>query len=391
MSRVYLTFRMGRHSTILDPLQGDELLAEDCYYAYNTIIGAWQCDGTKVFGASNCGGCFKLHEWHTVNWRDFQKAMRYLCKVVDDYVCSRGEWSSEAAKTAVKSAIKVLKGMRKYLACYILRILLINATYKYGITCATITSSVMPFDATEHLSTAPQHCRRSLDLKNPDATQRVMLEEATKMKLWHARKALSKTKCFAFEYNILFCFSQQVIDYFYKFDYGNMKTLFLYLRTLTRSRCAAVTKELLLGKLTLAGASDKQQEVAKEYLSTINLRLYGIIEPWHAICHLMTKGEKKSKQTQHRWAMRNNKLYKLLKGEDKHLLEGICMKEQLQLRAKLMFQGGESYDIVYICLQLLELGLLYMTGRNAGEPRKWKGFVSKSGEPLKRKGKRKRR
>ena len=69
-----------------------------------------------------------------------------------------------------------------------------------GMSCVPYsTSSVMPFDATEHLSTTPQHCRKSLDLKNPAATQRVMLEEAKELHLDHAHKDLSKTKCFAFE------------------------------------------------------------------------------------------------------------------------------------------------------------------------------------------------
>ena len=197
MSRVYLNFRMGRPSTILDTLQGDELMARDCYYAFNSVVGAWQCDGTKVFGASNCGGAFKLHEWHTKRWREFKVAMNHLCKVVDDYVCSDGKWSSKAAKTAVKAAKKVLVGMKVYLACYILRILLINATYKYDITPPRITSSVMPFDATEHLSTAPYHCRGDLDLKNPAETQEWMLRVAHDEGWRHAHKALSKTKCFA--------------------------------------------------------------------------------------------------------------------------------------------------------------------------------------------------
>ena len=41
-----------------------------------------------------------------------------------------------------------------------------------------------------------------------------------------------------------------------------------------------------------------------------------------------------------------------------------------ELQLKLMWKGGGDYDIVRICLQLLDLGLLYMTRRRHGVAKK---------------------
>ena len=368
LSRLYLSFRLGQPHTIMSPLKGDEREVESSYYVYDEVVGAWQCDGTKVFGGSRCGGAFRKHKWHVRggggNWENFRRAMGYLCILVDDYVRS-SKWSCEAAEEAVAKAIRVLPGMEEYTACWTLRILLINATYAYDISPPRITSSVMPHNATEHLSTAPLHCRPTLDLENPAETQEWMLRQASKEGMGCAHEALSNTRCFAFEYNILFCFTQQVIDHFYLHNYGGMQVLCRYLRTLNRQGCALATRNLLLRKIEKKASKARMQK-AKELTKQIDLGRFGIIEPRAVIVRMMSKETKKTMQQAYTSKMESNELYQLLKSEKnchKHERERCGKAKLAKLRAKLMFEETPHYDIAMICLQLLDLGLLYMTRR----------------------------